>query len=147
MGLVEIRPGRRIWVETHQVSEKTPAETLVILVHGSCARLEQVVILYPILLWCRLHFSGSHARHACPWGACFSACQVLLVDTCNLADDSKHCWRFHQHAAPLKSSVFSLPTAVMCSMQHKCSHCFMLAVTHLPLTTWAAAGVRSPTNT
>ena len=23
--------------------------------------------------------SGIHARHACPWGACFSACQVLLV--------------------------------------------------------------------
>ncbi|CAK0738607.1 hypothetical protein CVIRNUC_001067 [Coccomyxa viridis] len=41
MGLVEIRPGRRIWVETHQVSEKTPAETLVIFMHGSCARLEQ----------------------------------------------------------------------------------------------------------
>ena len=37
--------------------------------------------------------------------------------------------------------------AAMCSMQHKCSHCFMLAVIRLPSTTWAAAGVRSPTNT
>ena len=43
--------------------------------------------------------------------------------------------------------MLSFLTAAMCSMQHKCSHCFMLAVTHSPLTTWAAAGVKSPTNT
>ena len=31
-------------------------------------------------------------------------------------------------------------------MQPRCSHCVMLAVIHLPLTTWAAAGVKSPIN-
>ena len=57
MGLVEIRPGRRIWVETHQVSEKCTAKTLVILVHGSCARLEQVILLF-ILFKYGLHVWG-----------------------------------------------------------------------------------------
>ncbi|CAL5223892.1 g6486 [Coccomyxa viridis] len=39
MGLIEIRPGRKVWVETHSPPAKS--SSIAILVHGSCARLEQ----------------------------------------------------------------------------------------------------------
>ena len=39
MVLVEIRPSRQIWIE---VDAPSKAKAVAILVHGSCARLEQV---------------------------------------------------------------------------------------------------------
>lgn len=43
--LIEIRPGRRIWVEVGKASTDAhghASHTVAILVHGSCARSEQV---------------------------------------------------------------------------------------------------------
>ena len=47
-GLVEIRPGRKIWVEVATASASGSlhgTKTMALLVHGSCARLEQVRLL------------------------------------------------------------------------------------------------------
>ncbi|CAL8469114.1 g8655 [Coccomyxa elongata] len=50
--VVEIRPGRRIWIETGAARSNAPshaATTVAILVHGSCARSEQYAAQVPEL--------------------------------------------------------------------------------------------------
>lgn len=50
--LVEIRPGRRIWIESAEARSDAPrhaSNTVAVLVHGSCARYEQYAAQIPEL--------------------------------------------------------------------------------------------------
>ncbi len=80
MGLVEIRSGRNIWIEVHRTSSIDTldrSKAVALLVHGSCARLEQV--------WLWLHLQCSHALPVCVHDA-FAFC-VLLLHMCSPASE------------------------------------------------------------